>query len=70
MTQPRTRSAGRWRLGPGLFTARPKLMIAFGLGLATGIGSAVLVPGILPSSSAIAGALILALTINLLAGLV
>jgi len=73
MTQPRTRSAGRWRLGPGLFTARPKLMIAFGLGLATGIGSAVLVPGILPSSSAIAGwdtfcAAYLALTLHALAG--
>jgi len=83
MTQARARSGGRWRLGPGLFMARPKLMIAFGPGLAAGIGLAAQTAdvaftgkglrrlGAVHSLIALVfNTLILALTINLLAGLV
>ena len=55
MTKANTRRGGRWRMGPGVFVARPKLMIALGLGLATGIGLAFAAPGLRLWSCSIAG---------------
>jgi len=56
MTRPRAISPRRnWRVGVGAFTARPKLMIAAGLGLAVGLATALLGPGLTISSCAIAG---------------
>ena len=68
-----TRATGHWRIGPGVFMAHPKLMIALGLGLAPGLGLGFGVPGLAPSSCAIAGwdlfcVAYLALTLHALAG--
>lgn len=62
----------RWRIGVGAFTARPKLMVAIGLGLAVGLASA-LAPDFKLSSSIIAGwdafcAVYLGLMLRALAG--
>ena len=45
----------RWRLGPGAFRARPRLLAAMAIGLAGGVASQLVFPGLQPASSAIAG---------------
>lgn len=55
MTGQTTPHAGRWRLGPRAFKARPRLSLALGAGAATGIATAILVPKFSASSCAIAG---------------
>lgn len=45
----------RWRLGPGAFRARPRLLTAMAIGLAGGVASRLAFPGLQAASSAIAG---------------
>jgi uncharacterized membrane protein len=73
MNPPRAKPAGHWRIGPGVFAAHPKLVIAMGLGLALGLGLRFGAPGLAPSSCAIAGwdlfcLAYLGLTLHALAG--
>lgn len=45
----------RWTLGPGAFAARPRLSVAVGIGVVVGTATALLGPGLSPSSCGIAG---------------
>lgn len=49
------RASGRWRVSMTLLRARPRLGIALGAGLAVGFACAFLLPGVAPSTCAIAG---------------
>ena len=42
MTAPVTRARSPWRLGPGVFVARPNLTVSALVGLAVGVGVALL----------------------------
>jgi uncharacterized membrane protein len=44
-----------WRVSVGVFTARPKLLTALGVGLAVGLACLFLAPQLRPSSCAVAG---------------
>ena len=50
-----TRISGLWRMAPKLFTARPKLALSLGVGLAVGAACAMFIPGLRPSSAIVAG---------------
>ena len=55
MTAPVTRARSPWRLGPGVFVARPNLTVSALVGLAVGVGVALLVDRVRLSSCLIAG---------------
>lgn len=53
--KPAPRRPAHWRLGVGLFAARPKLTTSLAAGLAVGLACLVFAPALQPSSCAIAG---------------
>lgn len=55
MSKAPVRPRSPWRLGPGAFVARPKLMSAAAVGVAVGAACAWRVPALQPSSCVIAG---------------
>lgn len=56
MSRPQPRPPRRhWRLGRGAFVARPRLTVALGMGVAAGVATALLAPGLSASSCGIAG---------------
>lgn len=55
MTAPAPQRHSSWRLGPGVFVARPNLMLAAGAGVAIGVGASLFGPPMRVSSGLIAG---------------
>lgn len=55
MNMPAPRARGHWRLGPGIFVARPRLILAALAGIVVSLGCAALVPQLRVSSILIAG---------------
>ena len=55
MTTPTPRPRGHWRVGPGVFVARPRLIFAAVAGILVSVACAALVQQLRPSSGLIAG---------------